>query len=36
MINLIAAQSLPSDLPAFMKTPQAVREVSYLGPEPDR
>jgi hypothetical protein len=36
MINLVAAESLPADMPAFMKTPQAVAEISYLGPEPDR
>lgn len=36
MINLVAAQSFPADMPAFMRTPQAVQEISYLGPEPDR
>jgi hypothetical protein len=36
MVNLVAAESLPADMPAFMRTPQAVQEISYLGPEPDR
>lgn len=36
MINLIAAQSLPTDMPAFVKTRAAIHEISYLGPEPDR
>ncbi len=36
MINLVAADSLPSDMPAFMRTPAAIAEISYLGPEPDR
>lgn len=36
MINLIAAQALPPDVPAFLRAPQAVREIEYLGPEPDR
>jgi hypothetical protein len=36
MINRVAAQTLPADMPAFIRTPEAVREISYLGPEPDR
>ncbi len=36
MINRLAAESLPSDLPAFMRTPEAIDEIEYLGPEPDR
>lgn len=36
LVNLIAAQSLPDSMPLFMRTPDAVREISYLGPEPDR
>ena len=36
MVNRLAAQSLPADLPAFMRKPQAIAEIEYLGPEPDR
>lgn len=36
LINQVAAETLPADLPAFMRSPQAVAEISYLGPEPDR
>ena len=36
MVNLVAAETLPSDMPAFMRTPQAIAEIAYLGPEPDR
>ena len=36
IINRLAAESLPSDMPAFMRTPDAIDEVEYLGPEPDR
>ena len=36
MINRLAVESLPADVPAFMKTPEAVDEIEYLGPEPDR
>jgi hypothetical protein len=36
MINRLAMESLPADVPAFMKAPDAVAEVEYLGPEPDR
>jgi hypothetical protein len=36
LVNLVAAESLPPDMPAFMRSPRAVSEISYLGPEPDR
>lgn len=36
LINLAAAETLPADMPAFMRSPQAIAEISYLGPEPDR
>jgi hypothetical protein len=36
IINRLAAESLPADMPAFMRTREAVREIEYLGPEPDR
>lgn len=36
MINRLAAESLPADVPAFLRTPEAVNEIEYLGPEPDR
>ncbi|MGC2637792.1 MAG: TonB family protein [Acidobacteriaceae bacterium] len=36
MINRLAAESLPADMPAFLKTPEAINEIEYLGPEPDR
>ncbi len=36
MINKIAAQKLPSDLPAFMRSPKAIEQMEYQGPEPDR
>jgi hypothetical protein len=36
MINRLAAESLPADLPAFLRTPEAINEIEYLGPEPDR
>ncbi len=36
MINKLAAESLPADLPAFMRTQAAIDEIAYLGPEPDR
>src|SRR5579872_4329999 len=36
MINRLAAQSLPADVPAFLRTPDAINEIEYLGPEPDR
>jgi Gram-negative bacterial TonB protein C-terminal/S1/P1 Nuclease len=36
MINKLAAESLPADVPAFLRTPEAINEIEYLGPEPDR
>jgi len=36
IISRLAAQSLPADLPAFLRTPDAINEIEYLGPEPDR
>lgn len=36
MINRLAAEHLPPDLPAFLRTPAAIDEIEYLGPEPDR
>ena len=36
MINRLAMESLPADAPVFLRAPEAVNEVEYLGPEPDR
>jgi len=36
MINRLAAAALPADLPAFLHSPDALNEIEYLGPEPDR
>jgi hypothetical protein len=36
IINRVAIEMLPADLPAFLHTPQATDEIEYLGPEPDR
>jgi TonB family protein len=36
MINRLAAKSLPADVPAFLHTQEAIDEIAYLGPEPDR
>jgi hypothetical protein len=36
MVNRLAASSLPADVPAFLRTPEALNEIEYLGPEPDR
>ena len=33
-VNRVAAEKLPQDVPAFLRS--AVAEVAYLGPEPDR
>jgi hypothetical protein len=35
-INREAALVLPADVPAFLRTTEAVNEIEYLGPEPDR
>jgi len=36
MISRLAAQALPATVPAFLRTREAVDEISYLGPEEDR
>jgi hypothetical protein len=36
IINRVAIEMLPADLPAFLHTPQAIDEIEYLGREPDR
>jgi S1/P1 Nuclease len=36
MINHLAASTLPSDVPAFLRSTPAIDEIEYLGPEPDR
>jgi len=36
IINRLAAQTLPASLPAFLRTPIAIEEIAYLGPEEDR
>jgi S1/P1 Nuclease len=36
LINRLAGQSLPEDVPAFLRTPAAIDALEYYGPEPDR
>lgn len=36
MINRLAASNLPASVPEFLRSPEAVAEIEYLGPEPDR
>jgi len=36
MVNRLAAETLPADAPAFMRSESAIDEIEYLGPEPDR
>jgi len=36
LINRLAASHLPADTPAFLRSTEALREIEYLGPEPDR
>ncbi|MGA2807545.1 MAG: S1/P1 nuclease [Terracidiphilus sp.] len=36
LVNKLAASSLPADVPAFLRSPEAISEIEYLGPEPDR
>lgn len=36
LVNRLAAENLPADIPAFLHTPAAVDQIEYLGPEPDR
>jgi hypothetical protein len=35
-ISRVAAENLPDTLPSFLRTPDAVDEIAYLGPEEDR
>ena len=34
-ISYLAAAALPGDVPAFLRTPEAVQAIQQLGPEPD-
>jgi len=36
MINRLAVSNLPAEMPGFLRTPEALNEVEFLGPEPDR
>jgi hypothetical protein len=36
MISRLAARSLPASVPEFLRSEAAVKEIEYLGPEPDR
>lgn len=36
IVNRLAAEKLPPEVPEFLRTPAAVSEIEYLGPEPDR
>ena len=36
LINRLAILNLPADAPAFLRSDDALREIEYLGPEPDR
>ena len=36
IINKLAVSTLPLDVPAFLRSPEAGSEIEYLGPEPDR
>ncbi len=36
MINKLAVQALPSDVPAFLRDARAQDTIEYMGPEPDR
>jgi hypothetical protein len=36
LVNRLAAATLPADTPAFLRSPEAIDEIEYLGPEPDR
>jgi hypothetical protein len=36
LVNKLAASTLPSDVPAFLRSEAAISEIEYLGPEPDR
>jgi hypothetical protein len=36
LINRLAGQSLPGDVPEFLRSPAALDALAYYGPEPDR
>jgi len=36
IINQVAIQALPADVPAFLRSRSAIEQMEYLGPEPDR
>jgi hypothetical protein len=36
IINRLAVSALPANVPAFLRSPAALDEIEYLGPEPDR
>jgi S1/P1 Nuclease len=36
IVNRLAVEKLPPEVPAFLRTESAVAEIEYLGPEPDR
>src|SRR5258708_11595838 len=36
MINRLDVSTLPADMPAFLRSEEAAKEIEYLGPEPDR
>ncbi len=36
MINRLAAETMPANLPAFVRSHQAIAEIAHLGPEEDR
>jgi hypothetical protein len=36
LVNRLAAETLPASMPAFLRSDAAVKEIEYLGPEPDR
>lgn len=36
IINRLAASNLPPDVPPFLRSGDALNEIEYLGPEPDR
>lgn len=35
-VNRVAAQKMPTSMPQFLRSPSAIAEIAYLGPEPDR
>jgi hypothetical protein len=36
LVNRLAGEALPQDVPKFLRTPAAVNALEYYGPEPDR